>query len=250
VPWKTGVSRIADNHVYVRGRPIDELMGTTSFAEMLLLLWTGRQPSPSDASLVEACLVAAIDHGPSSPSAQVARIASSTRQHPVVCLAAGLTTLSDYHGAALTSCMRMLAERPEILTDFESWAVEEVRLARQREARIPGVGHRAHTTDIRSERLLDLASQQGRRGGAISAVRALASAVSQHAGRPITVNIDGAMAACLTEIGLDPCYGDLMFALARSAGLSAHIVEERTRQRPMRTIDPTAVDYDGPPIPE
>ena len=63
------------------------------------------------------------------------------------------------------------------------------------------------------------------------------------------VNIDGALAVALNALGLDPDYGDLLFAIARSFGLAAHIVEERARERPMRLIDPTAAIYDGVPVP-
>ena len=73
--------------------------------------------------------------------------------------------------------------------------------------------------------------------------------VGRHAGRPIPVNIDGGLAAALTSLGLAAEFGDFAFAISRSTGLAAHIVEETTRERPMRTIDPTKVAYDGPDIP-
>ena len=59
-----------------------------------------------------------------------------------------------------------------------------------------------------------------------------------HVGHPVAVNIDGALAVALTALRLDPEYGDFLFAIARSFGLAAHIVEERARERPMRMIDP------------
>ncbi len=59
------------------------------------------------------------------------------------------------------------------------------------------------------------------------------------------VNIDGALAVALTALRLDPAYGDFLFAIARSFGLAAHYVEEQDRELPMRTIDPTAAEYDG-----
>ena len=80
-------------------------------------------------------------------------------------------------------------------------------------------------------------------------MRALAGSVGRHAGRTVAVNIDGGLAVALTALRLDPEFGDFAFAIARSCGLAAHIVEERTRERPMRLIDPTSVDYDGVPIP-
>ena len=71
-----------------------------------------------------------------------------------------------------------------------------------------------------------------------------------HVGHPVAVNIDGALAVSLTALRIDPEYGDFMFAIARSFGLAAHIVEERDRERPMRLIDPTAAFYDGVPVPD
>ena len=69
-------------------------------------------------------------------------------------------------------------------------------------------------------------------------------------GHPVAVNIDGALAVALMALRLDPEYGDFVFAIARSFGLAAHVVEERGRERPMRLIDPTAVFYDGLPVPD
>ena len=63
------------------------------------------------------------------------------------------------------------------------------------------------------------------------------------------MNIDGGLAAALTGLGVAAEFGDFAFALSRTAGLAAHIVEETTRERPMRLIDPTSVTYDGPDIP-
>ena len=83
-----------------------------------------------------------------------------------------------------------------------------------------------------------------------AAVRALADRVGRHVGHPVAVNIDGALAVALIALGLAPDYGDLLFAIARSFGLAAHIVEERERETPMRMIDPTAALYDGDPVPE
>jgi citrate synthase len=82
-----------------------------------------------------------------------------------------------------------------------------------------------------------------------AAVRALATRVSQHSENPVPVNVDGALAVALTTLRLDPAYGDFLFAIARGFGLAAHYVEEQARERPMRTIDPTAAQYDGIAVP-
>ena len=72
--------------------------------------------------------------------------------------------------------------------------------------------------------------------------------MARHVEHPVAVNIDGALAVALTALRLNPEYGDFLFAIARSFGLAAHIVEERARERPMLLIDPTAALYDGVPV--
>jgi citrate synthase len=37
-----------------------------------------------------------------------------------------------------------------------------------------------------------------------------------------------------------------IFMIARAPGLIAHVIEEQTRERPMRRIDPVNHSYDGP----
>jgi citrate synthase len=129
----------------------------------------------------------------------------------------------------------------------DDWADEVFTVERAAGRRLPGIGHRWHEQDLRAERLLDVAAtlSDGRHA---AAVRALAARVARHVGHPVAVNIDGALAVALTALRLDPEYGDFLFAIARSFGLAAHIVEERARERPMRLIDPTAALYDGVPV--
>lgn len=245
--WSSAITEVDETRVYLRGERLEDLLAQrVSFAGALLLLWTGKHPETAAIEVVNACLVASMDHGPTAPSALAARTASSTRQQPIACVASGLLSLTEYHGAGVTGCMELLSRAPTDASVRE-WAVAEVDAARAAGRRIPGIGHRSHTRDLRSEQLLSLIPGEAEHPSAAAIVEALREAVSERSGRDMPVNIDGAVAACLHHVGLDPVYGDLLFALARSAGLAAHTVEERSRQRPMRTIDPTAVAYDGPP---
>jgi citrate synthase len=144
--------------------------------------------------------------------------------------------------------MRILATVPPD-GDLDAWADGVFEAERAAGRRLPGVGHRWHQHDLRAERLLEVASTVGT-GRHEAAVRALAGRVGRHSGTPVPVNIDGALAVALTALRLDPAYGDFLFAIARSFGLAAHYVEELERQRPMRTIDPTAARYDGISVPQ
>jgi len=161
-------------------------------------------------------------------------------------LAAGILAFGTLHGAVVTTAMELLSELgPE--EEPSSWATRIYDRERAAGRRIPGIGHRWHTQDRRAERLLDLAATVGG-GRAAAAQRAIAEAVGRHSSRVVPVNVDGGIAAALSSLGIAAEFGDFAFAVSRSAGLAAHIVEETTRERPMRTINPTNVEYDGPDI--
>jgi citrate synthase len=64
-------------------------------------------------------------------------------------------------------------------------------------------------------------------------------------GRPLPVNVDGAIAAICADLGFAYELGNAVFLISRLPGLIAHAHEERARQLPMRQIDPKDNDYDG-----
>jgi citrate synthase len=64
-------------------------------------------------------------------------------------------------------------------------------------------------------------------------------------GRHMPVNVDGAIAAICADLGFAYELGNAVFLISRLPGLIAHSHEERSRQAPMRQIDPKDHDYDG-----
>jgi citrate synthase len=245
-PWASAITATTDDRVFVRGVALDEAIGREAFPAMLLRLWRGDEPSEAEAELLGACLVASIDHGPLSPSALVTRTIASTRATPMSGLAGGILSFGELHGAVVTRAMQILAAVPAD-GELEDWAAGVFEAERAARRRLPGIGHRWHHSDRRAERLLEVARAHTD-GRPEAALRALAARLSRHTGKPVPVNIDGALAVALTGLRLEPAYGDFLFAIARSFGLAAHYIEEQTRERPMRTIDPTAAQYDGTPI--
>ncbi len=245
-PWASAITATTGDRVYVRGLALDEAIGSLSFADVVFRLWTGRDGTSDERAVFDACLVAAVDHGALAPSALTARTVASTRAGRMPALAAGILAFGTLHGAVVTGAMELLAELgPE--EDPAAWAARIFDRERAAGRRIPGIGHRWHRHDRRTDRLLDLASTVGG-GRSVAAERTMADIVSRHSGRAAPVNIDGGLAAALTSLRLSPEFGDFAFATSRSTGLAAHIVEETTRERPMRTIDPTRVSYNGPDI--
>ncbi|HEX5590976.1 MAG TPA: citrate/2-methylcitrate synthase [Candidatus Limnocylindrales bacterium] len=246
--WSTAITATTDRQVFIRGVALDDAIGRETFPAMLLRLWRGEAATATEAELMGACLVAAIDHGPLAPSALVARTVASTRATRMSALAGGILAFGEMHGAVVTRAMEVIGTVPAD-GSLEDWADEVFLAERAAGRRLPGIGHRWHERDLRAERLLDVAATHSD-GRHAAAVRALAARLARHVEHPVAVNIDGALAVALTALRLDPEYGDFVFAIARSFGLAAHIVEERERERPMRLIDPTAAMYDGIPVPD
>ena len=115
-----------------------------------------------------------------------------------------------------------------------------VAKARERGQRLPGFGHRVHGTDPRTAVLFDLAAQGGVAGPGVAFVTAMERAIAA-AVKPLPINIDGALAAVLHDLGFAPAFGRLVFLIGRVAGLTAEVAEELAREKPMRIKVPGAV---------
>jgi succinyl-CoA synthetase alpha subunit len=248
--WKSAITEIKPNEVRLRGYRIDELMGQLTFSQAIYLTLTGQMPSPEVGRIVDAMFVASIDHGVTPPSALAARTAASTGAPMNAALAVGILSINQHHGGAIQACMEMIQEVLKRAKD-QSQSLDEaafglVAAYKESQRRLPGFGHRIHTQDPRTARLLGMADTLRLSGQGVAAVRALEAALAARGSSPLPINVDGAMAAILLDIGIPPELGNTFFMIARLPGLVAQVHEERTRERPMRPIHPTDHEYDGP----
>ncbi|MSR29165.1 MAG: citryl-CoA lyase [Phycisphaerales bacterium] len=248
--WHTAITCIEPNKVAVRGYDIADLMGRASFGAAVHLILTGELPSPSIGTLMDAVLVASIDHGATPPSALAARTVASTGASLSAAVAAGIMSINRHHGGAIEDCARELRRICDRATR-ESLSLDEAasrHLAAMKEAgdRMPGFGHRYHTKDPRTTKLFELAKAAGVDGELMKAARAVEKCFADQK-KPLPINVDGAIGAILADVGISPAVFNGIFMIARTPGLVAHVVEEQTRERPMRRIDPVNHGYDGPP---
>jgi citrate synthase len=101
-----------------------------------------------------------------------------------------------------------------------------------------------HSQDPRTNVLFGIARESKVAGEGIEFVSAIES-VAREKIKPLPINVDGALAAVLHDLGFPPLFGKLVFIIGRVAGLTAQVMEEYTRERPMRIKIP--VEYDGIP---
>ena len=249
--WQTALTSIAPNQILVRGYPLDEMMGRLSFADAVYLLLMGELPTPAIGRMLNAVLVSSIDHGVTPPSTLAARNVATSGAPLKDCVAAGILAFGPQHGGDIESCMRFLdgglalvrARRP--LKDAVAAIIDECL----KSGNIPpGFGHRFHTRDPRAARLFQMALELELEGEHVRLIRAAERAIEAREeafGRPLPVNVDGAIAAICADLGFAYELGNAVFLISRLPGLIAHAHEERTRQERMRQIDPKDHDYDG-----
>ena len=74
----------------------------------------------------------------------------------------------------------------------------------------------------------------------------IAGSLLADCGKPLPINVDGAIGAILADLGFPYEVMNGLFMIARTPGLIAHVAEEQSRCKPMRKIDPESHSYDGP----
>lgn len=248
--WASAITEIKPNEIRLRGYRLDELMGRITFGQAIYLALTGELATPAVSRLLDAILVSSIDHGTTPPSTLAARTAASTGAPFNAALAAGLLSINQHHGGAIEDSMRMIQSALARTADgalTPEQAAEALIADFQREKRrLPGFGHRVHTADPRTKRLLELAQAAGTDGPAVTMLRLIEDAFATQSGKRLPVNVDGALAALLLDLNIPPELGNTFFMMARVPGLIAQVYEEKTRERAMRRIHPSDQGYDGP----
>ena len=247
--WRTSIVQADAENIRIRGYDIGDLMRQASFVDTVFLLHRGRLPEPGERKLLDAILVGVADHGSGAPSCATARlVASGNRQSLSAAVAAGLLAVGNEHGGAGALTMELIAVAAEKIRgqglSIAAAAEAAVAESRQRGQRLPGLGHRVHTRDPRVAVLFELARTHQLAGLGVDFMLALEAAVRVQI-KPIPLNIDGALAALLFDLGFPPAAGMLMFLIGRVAGLTAEVAEEYEREKPMRIRIP--VEYDGEP---
>lgn len=245
--WRTGISQVEPNEIRVRGYDIATLIRRGTFGDVVFLLFTGHWPQRGEGRLVEAILVSSCDHSLAAPSTDATRLVASCGVPLPSAVAAGILAIGDYHAGAIEPCGRTLLEGlPDGENDLAGAADRLVVTVRTRGERLLGYGHPVHEKDPRVGPLFDLAEELGLAVRWVPFAREVERALREQVGRPLPINVDGAIAALLLEMGLGWRGGQAFFLISRAAGLSAHYLEQVTREPPFKAARHDEIIYDGP----
>ncbi|MGH2692287.1 MAG: citryl-CoA lyase [Actinomycetota bacterium] len=244
--WRTAISRVAPGEIRVRGYDLVEMIGKRSFGDVVYLLLSGELPEGKEGRMVEACLVAASEHSVVAPSVDAARFVASAGVPLQAAVAAGMIGLGDHHGGAVDACARAFLDVAETGKAVREGALEIAKRHKEEGRRLPGYGHVVHDSDPRAARLFEVAGDLGFRGRWCDLAEGFQGVTQEVFGKELNMNVDGALAAILLDLGLDWRLGKAFYVIARPPGFVAHAFEEQTRERPYRDVGWDNVTYDGP----
>lgn len=248
--WSTAIAQVMPDDVLVRGKLLSDIVGRRTFTEVVFLEIVGRFAEPGEREMLDAVLVSLVEHG-ISPSSMITRMLVSCGTPVQAALAGGLLSIADWHGGSgeqVGALFAALLERETAsVGSLDEQAREMIVAETAGGARLPGYGHPQHPDgDPRAETLLGLAEHHGVSGAHCRAARALERGLSQVSGKSVPLNVTGAIAAVLLDLGFPVRSLRGVGIGARAFGLTAHAVEELEQGGRWRHVDAAAVGYTGP----
>jgi len=197
----------------------------------VLRMVTGETPSPARVRGLDRYLVTVIDHGMNA-STFTARVVASTGSDVVSSVTAAIGALKGpLHGGAPGPVLDMLdaVGAPE---RAEAWLTAELAAGR----RIMGMGHRVYRVRdpraaVLEHALGELESELGSSAGRLPLARAVERSATallraRHPDRPLAANVEFYTAVLLDAVGLPRTLFTPTFAIARTAGWTAHVAEQ------------------------
>ena len=231
---RTAICTSDEHTIVVRGRDLSkDLIGAVSFTQHFYLLLTGRMPSAGEAAVLDATLVAIAEHG-LVPSVQAARMTFAAAPDAMQgAVAAGILGCGSVVLGASETAGRLFAEidaKVQAGAALNDAALEALQAWRAAGKSIPGYGHPLHKErDARVGALFAVAQQAGTDRRFVAIAEAVEALLPQVLGKPLKLNVSGAIPAVLLGAGFPVQALKGVPILARTAGLVAHLFEEITQ---------------------
>jgi citrate synthase len=232
-----------------------ELIGHVGFGELAYWLITQRRPTPGQARVFDAVLVALADHG-FTPTAIAARLTYLSAPDALQgALAAGLLGggsrflgVTEDTGVFLAEALASAGSRPDSEAGWDELAAAAIRARRAAGQLVPGLGHPVHKAgDPRTPVLISLAREAGVYGPYLSLFESVGRVHPAILGRTLPLNGAGVCGAALADAGIDVALLRGVALLARCAGLLGHLAEEM--RRPVGNAIYQAVDRNAVYLP-
>ena len=220
--------------------PQREIDKAQTIVERFMIRWKG-DPDPAHTKAVDAYFVSAAEHGMNA-STFTARVIASTGADAAAAISGAIGALSGpLHGGAPSRVLSML-DAVERSGDPGKY----VRGMLDRKERLMGFGHRVYRAEDPRARVLRRTAQElgSRRYEVADALEkaAIEELTARYPDRPLRTNVEFWSAVVLDFAEVPPHMFTSMFTCARTAGWSAHVLEQKKLNKLIR---PSA-RYTGP----
>lgn len=240
--WKTRISTHIDKKAYVRGYELEELIGNLTFTEAIYLVLKGELPTEKEKKMLDIIFVSIIEHSIAPPSVLAARSVISGGNSLHVGVGAGVLAFGEAHGGALEDAMKFFQE------NVNKNPEEVVKEYLTNKKRIAGFGHKFFKDfDPRTKKILEYAKKLDFYGKYVKFAIEVEKAIEKIKGKKLVMNVDGAIASVVSEMGFDWRLGKGFFIIGRIPGLVAHAYEELVYEKPFskRLNEDEEVEYLG-----
>ncbi len=252
--WNTSISRVVSEgdteDTLIRGHSLNDLIGGATFAETMFLLLNGHRPTREQGLVLDALLVACIEHGIAPPSLIPRLYASygTGLQHGI---AGGISAFGEKMGALGEKMAKLMVDKlgenasqdDETLARIAEETVAEIMGSGER---VPGYGIPLHSRDPRADRVIEIAKENGVFGTYCRFAELLGDAITEYrSGRPVPLNIDGVCACIALDLGFDWRTTQMFLLTSRSVSMGAHYLEELSQDTIWRHIPADQIDYHG-----
>lgn len=249
--WKTAISRVEPNKIVVRGYNLMDLVGKYNYAELTYLLWRGELPSANNSRMMDALLTVCLEHSLNAPSVDATRFVASSGVPLQAAVSAGIAAIGDWHGGAIEQAARILQEGVQRTKQMRISSSESaqgiIKGYQERSEKIPGYGHPTHTKDPRTMKLLEVAAQNQVSGPHVELALAIESLTDKFFRKHLILNVDGCIAAIISDMGFDWRLGKGFFIVSRTPGLVAHAYEQMYYDKPYKAPNWNEIAYTGLP---
>ena len=251
---KTAISNVEVDKITTRGYNQRDLIEKIRYSDMVFLLLKGELPSIKESKVFNHVLVSFCDHGVTPPSTQTARLITSSGSPINSAVAGALLSFGNKHAGAIEKAMELYQSRINSIRLIDDSDIDNQQIASLaidvykqyvlKGSKIPGFGHRYHNQDPRADKLMELVVREGFIGPHIKLALSIQDLV--HNKKNIKLNVDGANAAILSDLGFSPELGLGVFIIGRIPGIIAHIHEERMDEEEFRRFcDLGDIEYMG-----
>jgi citrate synthase len=259
--WETNISLIHSSEhqetIEVKGHQLSDLVGKISYAEMTYLLLVGRLPTPQQGRVLDALLVASMEHGISPPS-MIARCFASYGTSLQAAIGGGVISFGEKMGGAGEWLAREMYSRViaaagtnETVGEalLQEIATSMIAAVRAEGARLPGFGIPLHRHDPRSPLLLDCARREGVFGTYCTLATKLEAQLRRRGGERVSLNLDGVAAALILDLGIPWRAARLFIIMPRTVSMASHYLEELGQNTQWRHLREDQVSYTPPATP-